>query len=74
MSEREVEIFLESMPGVRSVQVIGVPHEKWGEAVTAIIEIEPEHRMVQQDVFDFCKGKISKFKTPKKVYFISSGE
>ena len=74
VSEREVEIFLEGMSGVRSVQVIGVPHEKWGEAVTAIIEIEPEHRMTEKDVFDFCIGKISKFKIPKKIHFISSGE
>ena len=71
VSEREVEIFLESMPGVRSVQVIGIPHEKWGEAVTAVIENEPNLHFTQEDVVAFCKGKISRYKIPKKVLFLN---
>lgn len=74
VSEREVENFLESMPGIRSVQIVGVPHEKWGEAVTAVIETEPNHQLTQEDVFTFCKEKISKYKIPKKVIFFSGDE
>ena len=74
VSEKEVEIFLESMTGVRNVQVVGVPHKKWGESVTAVIEIEPHHHFMQEDVISFCKGKISKYKIPKKVLFIKGDE
>ena len=74
VSERELEMFLESMPGVRSVQVIGLPDEKWGESVTAVIEKEESSKITEEDVIKFCKSKISRFKIPKKVFFIRSGE
>ncbi len=70
VSEREVEMFLESMPGVKSVQVIGIPDVKWGELVTAIIEEEKPSSLSEEDVIDFCQGKIAKFKVPKKVLFL----
>ena len=74
VSEKEVEIFLESMPNIRNVQVFGIPHEKWGEAVTAIIETEPKHDFTQEDVIAFCKGKISRYKIPKNVLFFNGDD
>ncbi|HIE07616.1 MAG TPA: hypothetical protein EYP64_06195, partial [Desulfarculaceae bacterium] len=74
VSEKEVEIFLESMPGIRNVQVVGIPHEKWGEAVTAVIETEPEHNFKQEDIIAFCKGKISRYKIPKNVLFFNGDD
>jgi fatty-acyl-CoA synthase len=74
VSEKEVEIFLESMPGIRNVQVVGVPHEKWGEAVTAIIETDQDHSFAQEDVATFCKDKISRYKIPKNVLFFNDNE
>jgi len=71
VSEREVEIFLEGIPGLKSVQVIGLPDKKWGEAVTAIIEVEPGTTLTKEDVIAFCKGKIAGFKIPKNVLFIN---
>ncbi|MBW1817622.1 MAG: AMP-binding protein [Deltaproteobacteria bacterium] len=74
VSQREVEIFLEGMPGVKSVQVIGVPDEKWGEAVTAVIELEPGADMTLEDVVAFSRGNIARFKVPKHVLFIQGEE
>lgn len=70
VSEREVEIFLEAIPGVKSVQVVGLPDEKWGEAVTAIIEAEAGTKLNKDQVAEFCKDKIAGFKIPKRVLFI----
>lgn len=74
VSEREVEIFLEGMPGVKSVQVVGVPDEKWGEAVTAVFELEPGKSIEKESVNAYCKGKIAKFKIPKNVLQIAGSE
>ena len=74
VSEREVEMFLEGIPGVRSVQVLGIPDEKWGEAVTAVIEIAEGERLTQEEVKEYCKGRIAPFKIPKHVLFIDGTE
>jgi len=74
VSEREVEIFLEGIPGVKSVQVLGVPDEKWGEAVTAVIEPEAGADLTKEKVLEHCQGKLAKFKIPKHVLFIKGSE
>jgi len=74
VSEREVEIFLECLPGIKSVQVIGVPDEKWGEAVTAVIEPEAGVELTKESVLEHCRGKLAKFKIPKHVLFIKGSE
>ncbi|MBW1682795.1 MAG: AMP-binding protein [Deltaproteobacteria bacterium] len=70
VSEREIEMFLEGIPGVRAVQVVGLPDEKWGEAVTAVIEVSEGERLSREKVIDYCKGRIAGFKIPKHVLFI----
>ncbi|MDQ7785182.1 MAG: AMP-binding protein [Desulfomonilaceae bacterium] len=74
VSEREVEIFLEGISGIKSVQVIGVPDEKWGEAVTAIIESETGIDLTKEKVLEHCQGKLAKFKIPKHLLFIKESE
>jgi fatty-acyl-CoA synthase len=74
VSEREVEVFLEGIPGIRTVQVTGVPDEKWGEAVTAVIELEPGVDLNQEKLLQSCQGKLAKFKIPKNVLFIKGSE
>lgn len=70
VSEREVEVFLESMPGVSSVNVIGIPDRKWGEIVTAVIQEDKPLILSEAEVITFCQGKIANFKVPKKVLFL----
>ena len=67
---REIEEFLYQMPGIRDVQVAAVPSKKYGEEVGAFIILEDGVNMEPEDVRDFCKGKIARYKTPKYVFFI----
>jgi len=67
---REIEEFLYQMPGIRDVQVAAVPSKKYGEEVGAFIILEEGATMTREDVREFCRGKIARYKTPKYVFFI----
>lgn len=67
---REIEEFLYHMPGVKDVQVAAVPSTKYGEEVGAFIILHKEVDMCTEDVREFCKGKISRHKIPKYVFFL----
>ena len=67
---REIEEFLYQMPGIRDVQVAAVPSKKYGEEVGAFIILEEGVTMEPEDVRDFCRGKIARYKTPRYVFFI----
>jgi fatty-acyl-CoA synthase len=69
---REIEEFLYKMPGVADVQVVGVPSHKYGEEVGAFIILKAGHEFTPEDVRDFCRGKISAYKVPKYVTFVTS--
>jgi fatty-acyl-CoA synthase len=67
---REVEEFLYSMEGVSDVQVVGVPSRKYGEEVGAFVILKDGYDYAPEDVRDFCRGKIARYKTPKYVAFV----
>lgn len=68
---REVEEFLYHMPGVRDVQVAGVPSQRYGEDVGAFIILnEGVEGLTTEDVREFCRGKISRHKIPRYVFFV----
>ena len=58
------------MPGVKDVQVAAVPSKKYGEEVGAFIILNEGAEMQPEDVRDFCRGKIARYKTPKYVFFV----
>lgn len=67
----EVEMFLRTeIAGAQRVLVCGTPHSKWGEAVTALIELAPGYELTEKDVREACKGKIAGYKIPKRVFFV----
>lgn len=74
VSEREVEMFLESHPDIKVVQVIGVPDQKWGEVVLALIETQSGDSISKKELKDFSTNKISEFKIPKHIVEILSEE
>lgn len=67
---REIEEFLYHLPGVRDVQVAGVPSKKYGEEVGAFIILDDGVTMTADDVKDYCKGNIARYKIPKYIFFV----
>ncbi len=67
---REIEEFLYHLPGVRDVQVAGVPSRKYGEEVGAFIIAEEGATLTEDVVRDYCRGKIARYKIPKYVFFV----
>ncbi|MCH8504319.1 MAG: acyl--CoA ligase, partial [Ectothiorhodospiraceae bacterium] len=74
VSEREVEMFLEGHPDIRAVQVVGVPDERWGEAVTAMVQTVSGETLSVQALKEFCEGRMAGFKIPKHVVPVGGGE
>lgn len=68
---REIEEFLYHLPGVRDVQVAGVPSKKYGEEVGAFIILDKGASMTEDEVRDWCRGKIARYKIPKYVFFVN---
>lgn len=67
---REIEEFLYHLPGVRDVQVAGVPSKKYGEEVGAFIILDEGAQLSVDEVRDWCRGKIARYKIPKYVFFV----
>ena len=66
----EIEEFLRAMPGVRDVQVVGVPSRKFGEEIAAFIILKDGAAPTEDDVRDYCRGQIARFKIPAFVGFV----
>jgi acyl-CoA synthetase (AMP-forming)/AMP-acid ligase II len=64
----EIEDFLMENRKIQDAAVIGIPDERLGEIVTAIIKLKPGDEMTEQELFDFCEG-LPRYKRPRKVFF-----
>jgi fatty-acyl-CoA synthase len=70
----EIENILGRYPGVKDVAVVGIPHEKWGEAVHAVIVMHPGQATAEKDLLDWCRDKMAGYKRPRSVSFIAESE
>ncbi|NDI00301.1 MAG: AMP-binding protein [Actinobacteria bacterium] len=70
ISPREIEEFLYGHPDIIDVQVVGVPDEKFGEAVCAFIQARDGASVDTDAVREFCQGKIAHYKVPRYVLSI----
>ena len=68
---REIEEFLHHHEKIADVYVVGVPDVKYGEELCAWVKMKEGQTMTEQDVKDFCKGKIAHFKIPRYVMFVN---
>lgn len=66
---REVEEVLYMHPAVLEAAVVGVPDEKWGESVKAVVVLKQGAAASEEEIIDFCKGYLASYKKPKSVEF-----
>jgi fatty-acyl-CoA synthase len=62
---REIEEFLYTHPDIEDVQVIGVPDERYGEELMALIKVRPGASPTDDELREFCRGTIAHFKIPR---------
>jgi len=68
---REIENFLYQLPQIEMVEVAGIADKKYGEIVAAFIKLKSGNTLTQEEVQEFCRGKISRIKIPVHVIFIN---
>jgi acyl-CoA synthetase (AMP-forming)/AMP-acid ligase II len=69
VSSIEVEDAIFQHPDVAEVAVIGIPDDKWGELVTALVVTTPGNTLTEAEVIAWCKQKLAGYKCPKRVEF-----
>ena len=67
---KEIESFIDEMPGVAESTVIGVPDSDFGEAVMAVVVPEAGRRLSEMEVIAYLKLRIANFKVPKRVVLV----
>jgi fatty-acyl-CoA synthase len=70
----EVEQVLGAHPKVKDVAAIGIPHEKWGEAVHAVVVLHQGQTSSADEIIEWCRLKIAGYKNPRSISFIAEDE
>ncbi|MBO6882980.1 MAG: AMP-binding protein [Marivita sp.] len=69
VSSVEVEAVLYRHPAIKAAAVVARPHERWGEAPCAFVELREGAKTTEAEVIAFCRSHLAGFKTPKSVVF-----
>jgi fatty-acyl-CoA synthase len=69
---REVEEFLFRHPKIETVQVVGVPDQKYGEELCAWVKLKPGASAAAEEIQNFCKGQIARYKIPRYIKFVDN--
>lgn len=67
VSSIRVEAILYEHPAVSQVAVVGIPDERWGEAVTAAVILREAATVTQEELISFCRSRLAAFEVPKRV-------
>ena len=67
---KEVEDVLSAHPAVLEAAVFGVPDEKWGEAVKAVVSLKPGMEATEEELIEHCRKHLAGFKKPKSIEFM----
>jgi long-chain acyl-CoA synthetase len=70
---REIEEIITRLPKISEVAVIGVPHDKWGEEVKAVVQLkegEMATEATKEEILEFCKDNLAGYKRPRSVDFV----
>jgi fatty-acyl-CoA synthase len=66
----EIESYLSTHPAVSIVAVVGVPDPKYMEVPAAFIELRPGREATEEEIVEFCRGGLARFKVPRHVRFV----
>jgi fatty-acyl-CoA synthase len=69
ISSLEVEDVLYRHPAVLAAAVVARPDPKWGETPCAFLELKPGAKTTEEEIIEFCRGQMAKFKVPRAVVF-----
>jgi acyl-CoA synthetase (AMP-forming)/AMP-acid ligase II len=69
---KEVEDILSTHPKVMEAAVIGIPHEKWGETIRAVVVPLKEEKVTEEEIIEFCKDRLASYKKPTSVVFVDA--
>lgn len=67
----EIDEVIARHPKVKEVAVVGLPHPRLGEICHATVVLQPGATATEQDIIDFCSGRLARFKWPRAVTFVS---
>ncbi|TFZ03491.1 acyl-CoA synthetase [Ramlibacter rhizophilus] len=67
----EVESVLAQHPAVYEVCVVGVPDERWGESVKAVVVLREGQQAASGEIMEFCRGRLADFKRPRSIDFVA---
>ncbi len=66
----EIEDILQENSAVAAACVIGVPDEKWGKAVRAVVQLKAGHQVTDDELLDWCSGRMAGYKKPRSLVFV----
>ena len=69
ISSLEVEDALHRHPAVFAAAVVAEPHEKWGEAPCAFVELQPDAVVSEPELVEHCRELLARFKVPRRIVF-----
>nr|WP_311526555.1 AMP-binding protein [uncultured Ralstonia sp.] len=70
----EVESVIGAHPKVKDVAVLGVPHEKWGEAVHAVVVLHDGAHATEVELIDWCRSRMAGYKRPQSIRFLEDAD
>lgn len=66
----EVENAIATVPAVQEVAVVGIPDERWGETIKAVVVVRPGYELTESDVIAACTDQLAGYKKPRSVDFV----
>ena len=68
----EVELALRSHPGVYDAVVVGVPDERWGQRVAAVVQPQPGAALTLDELAEHCATHIARYKLPRELHLVET--